>query len=128
MDQTSKNTGSKRPTPSALWFKNIPGEAARPGAAPLPPCQRTQAHMAVHVLIQKIPKRPGPTSIAGLRAKRAQPHEIASFNLDPIGIQPVSRLAFQNIKTVFHNMSFQKRNHPTRLESHDCYVHIMTQV
>lgn len=84
--------------------------------------------MAVDVFVQQIPERAGACGVAGLRAKGAQPHEIAGLNLDPIRVQFVDRLAFQHIKPVFHDMGFFKGNNPARLEGDDIDLHIMAQV
>jgi hypothetical protein len=56
--------------------------------------------MSINVLVRKIAKGPGTASIASLRAERPQPHEVAGFNLDPIPVEPVDRLALEHVQAM----------------------------
>jgi hypothetical protein len=49
--------------------------------------------MPVYILIKQIAERVGAPSITGLRAKSAKPHIVTRFDLDPILIQMINRLA-----------------------------------
>ena len=69
-------------------------------------------------------------AIAGARylCASAQPHIVAGFHLDPVLVEAIDRLAFQDIKPVFHHMGFGKRDNGTRFEGDDGHMHVMTQV
>ncbi len=83
-------------------------------------------HIPVHILVKQIPERPRPASIAGLGAEGVDPHEIPG--IDPILVQPIDRLALMHVKTVFHEISPRKRDHPAGLEGCDIDMHVMPQI
>mmetsp|Transcript_22106 Transcript_22106/g.35198 ORF Transcript_22106/g.35198 Transcript_22106/m.35198 type:complete len:241 (-) Transcript_22106:387-1109(-) len=88
----------------------------------------SKRHMAIHIFIEQIAKFTRPARVTSLRAEGAQPHVIASLDLNPVLIEFVDRFAFQNIQAMFHHMGLQKRDHPARLKGHDIDVHVMTQI
>src|SRR6478735_231231 len=53
----------------------------------------TQLGVPIDVLVEQVPEPPGPAGITGLRAERAQPHEVPFLHLDPVVVQQVDRLA-----------------------------------
>ena len=48
--------------------------------------------------------------VTGLRAKGAQPQKITCLNIDPVLIQQIIALAFEDEQPVFHHMRFGKGN------------------
>src|ERR1700750_2598245 len=59
--------------------------------------QGPQIHMPVHVLIEEVTEPSGAASVARLGTKGAEPHVVSGFDLDPVLVEPIDRLAFKNI-------------------------------
>ena len=78
--------------------------ADQPGLRARRRSQGSQIHVPIHVFIQQVAEAFRAAGVAGLRAKGAEPHIISGLDLNPILVEPVDGLAFQNIEAVFHHM------------------------
>src|SRR6478672_5408585 len=72
---------------STTWWSKAGGTpvmgTALVGAATLDELP-TQLGVPIDVLVEQVPEPPGPAGITGLRAERAQPHEVPLLHLDPV--------------------------------------------
>lgn len=88
----------------------------------------TELRVPMDVFIQQVAELSGPAGVAGLWAECPEPHEVTSLHFDPVLIEPVHRLAFENIEPVFHDVSLREWNDPPGFEGHDSNVHVVPDV
>src|SRR5438132_10388582 len=99
--RSSPRSGKPRQVPRLMAPRQI-SRGAELAARGWP--QGAQIHVPVNVLVEQIAEATGTAGIAGLRAEGTQPHVVAGLDLDPVLVQPVHGLAFQNIEPVLHHM------------------------
>ena len=84
--------------------------------------------MPVDVLVEQVAEPARPAGVAGLRAERPQPHEVALLHLDPVLVEQVDGLALEDVEPVLHDVRLGERDHPAGLEVDDVDVHVVAHV
>src|SRR5688572_32753122 len=90
--------------------------SSSPSARSAPGGRAGEPHLPVDVLVEEITERPRSAGVAGLRAERPKPHEVARLDLDPVAVQPVDALALEHEETVLHDVRLREGDHAARLE------------